>query len=612
MTKNRLCVSLFLVFGAIVCSNAQLYVPETQQDSTSALIYKDIYEFSQRDKFYTTLYRLFFRKPETAQKTVAAPKHQQTMYEDAEGKVIRNVIVMTQSPFDVTDSVNFFSQQTVDKIANALHINTQAFVIRNLLMFKKNDVLDSLVVQESERLLRSRQYIDRTRIIVKLVAENSDSVDVIVQVHDNFSLAFDGELSSSAFGIGLRERNFFGLGHQAQVAYKWSFDNALDNYQYNYTMPNILGTYISVNTTYRWRPVDSSEVKRFSLNRPFYSPLARWAGGADVMQRTKQDFVYVPFADSLVLQPFRYNVYDFWGAYAIKFKKRSVKARNRNIILSTRYYHIDYLTKPLPEYDPYNMYCRENLYLFGIGFSERGYHRDSHLFRFGWTEDVPVGQVYNFVAGVQNKNSKNRPYFALQTAYGKYFGTGYYGYGLEYGSFFHNKNIEEGTAKVELNYFTPLLEFSAWKFRQFAKVQAMFGINRLPTERLSLSSYYGITGFNSKGISGMHKYVATFQSQFYTPWNLWGFRFAPYIVYSAGMLGDDRNGFSHSRLYSLFGAGILFRNDHLIFNSFEFSISFFPYLPNDEYNFYKFNSYSASDFSLRDFDIGKPEKIIYE
>ncbi|GHU69505.1 hypothetical protein FACS189413_08540 [Bacteroidia bacterium] len=589
---------LLFVFGASLCSNAQVCPPETHQDSVSNLIYKNIRNYSQKNKLSRELYRLFFHTPDTL---IVKPKPQ-GWYENAEGKIIRNIRIMTHSPFDVTDSVKFFSEGNLNNIANYLHLNTQKFVLHNLLMFRQNEVFDSLRVQESERLLRSQRYINRARIVAYPVA-GTDSVDVIVQERDEFSLIPDGSMSSSTFTIGMRETNLFGLGHQAKVDYEWDYNGRVNNYGYEYNVPNIMGIYISADLIYHWNPEDSSEVKRLSFHRPFYSPLAHWAGGADILYQVERRGFYVPDLETragqslrYVIQPLRYNVYDFWGAYALKFKNRS-----RNLTLSTRYYHIDYKRKPLPEYDIYHIYSRENLFLAGIGFSERTYRQDAYLFRFGYTEDVPVGQVYSITAGIQNKNNLLRPYLAVKAASGQYFKLGYWSYALEYGSFFEGKTMVQGVVKAELNYFTPVVELGEWKFRQFLKPQAVLGIRRLPVERLMLNGSTILSGTNQLALTG--------QSRFYMPWNLWGFRFAPYLVYTAGVYGDD-NGFSPKRLYVAMDTGILFRNDHLVFNSFEFSFSFFLYTPDS--NIYRFNSYSARDLGLRDFDIGKPGKVLFE
>jgi hypothetical protein len=246
-----------------------------------------------------------------------------------------------------------------------------------------------------------------------------------------------------------------------------------------------------------------------------------------------------------------------------------------------------------------------------MGISKRNYRKDSYLFRYGFTEDVPTGYNFNLISGVQRKNGKSRLYMATEISIGKYFKPGYFSAALEYGSFFDKANIKEGVFTAELNYFTPLLEIDKWKFRQFIKIQYMGGIDRLETDRLSLYDYFGISGFNTNAITGVQKIVCNFQTQVFTPYSFWGFKIAPYFVYSMGMLGNEKSGFNNSKVYSLFGFGFLIRNDYLVFNSFEISISFYPHIPERGSNIFKFNTYEISDFRLNDYDIKKPEQVEY-
>ena len=279
--------------------------------------------------------------------------------------------------------------------------------------------------------------------------------------------------------------------------------------------------------------------------------------------------------------------------------------------MSARYYYIDYTKKPLPEFDPLRIYTKENFYLLGIGFSERKYKQDRYLLKFGFTEDVPVGQMYNIVGGIQNKNGLNRLYLGTTLSRGQYTRLGYIEGLVEFGSFFDNINIEEGVFRSELNYFSPLIEINGWKIRQFFRPQLILGINRLATDRVTLNDYFDISGFNSIRPFGTQKIVSYLQTNVYTPYDLWGFRIGAYFSYSMGMLGDDRYRFSHNRAYSALGFGLMFRNDRLVFNTFKLGVLYFPYVPDEGYSIFKFNLHEFQSFRYHDFDINKPDMVRY-
>jgi len=137
------------------------------------------------------------------------------------------------------------------------------------------------------------------------------------------------------------------------------------------------------------------------------------------------------------------------------------------------------------------------------------------------------------------------------------------------------------------------------------------GINRFPSDSLTLNDGYGLNGFHSTALQGTGRLLLTIQSQSYAPWNFIGFRFGPFLNCTLGMLADKQNGFSKSRVYSQLGVGILIKNESLVLNMFQISISFYPKIPGIGNNIFKANSFSTGDFGFRDFEIGKPSPVVF-
>ena len=136
-------------------------------------------------------------------------------------------------------------------------------------------------------------------------------------------------------------------------------------------------------------------------------------------------------------------------------------------------------------------------------------------------------------------------------------------------------------------------------------------MNRFPYESLTINEDYGLKGFKSPVLSGTQRLLFTLQTQSYAPWNLIGFHFGPFIICSLGMLGNATEGFKHSKVYSQIGLGVLIKNENLVFNSFQLSISFYPSIPGVGQNVVKMNSFKTTDFGLRDFVIERPSGNIY-
>jgi hypothetical protein len=347
------------------------------------------------------------------------------------------------------------------------------------------------------------------------------------------------------------------------------------------------------------------------VDRPFYSPLAKWAAGISFSSQYKKDSLSNINPDYVPLN-LKFNTQDYWAGKALQiFKGNTEQERVTNLIFAARYLRIRYSEKPAEYNDPLNIYSSENFYLAAIGISTRKYVQDKYIFKYGVIEDVPVGKVYGLTGGYQVRNNSGRLYLGMRFSFGNYNEWGYLSSNFEYGTFFHTSHAEQGVFTASINYFTGLFEIGKWKFRQFVKPQVTIGINRFSYDSLTLNEGYGLDGFNSIGLSGTNRLLFTLQTQSYSPWNFIGFRFGPYITYTCGMLGDATTRFKNSKVYSQIGLGVLIKNENLVFNTFQISVSFYPLIPGIGQDIFKMNSFRTSDFGFRDFEIGKPAKVIY-
>ena len=157
-------------------------------------------------------------------------------------KIIRNINIETLDPFGFSaENEQQIPKYKMERYGNSLHLKTKNWTIRNLLLFKKNEELDSLIVKESERIIRSQRYISSVIIKPIPIANCADSVDVSIRVLDTWSGIPTGAFSSAKANLDLTERNFFGLGHELELNYIKSFNNSTTNnfgYDAKYTIPN--------------------------------------------------------------------------------------------------------------------------------------------------------------------------------------------------------------------------------------------------------------------------------------------------------------------------------------------------------------------------------------
>lgn len=610
MFLNSKLILLFL----ILCSYQTIFAQDPKAKDTSKM-YRDIEKYSKKRKFTKFLHKLVFEP--VAKQTIkknSFHKIKRQNYAQCEGKIIRNINITTLDPFGYSEMDSTIKpKQRITELGNSLHVKTRNIAIGNLLLIKKNTPLDSLLVKESGRLIRSQRYIRGVRITAELVTENSDSVDVYVRAIDSWSLIPNFSTSTSKTTFDVTERNFLGTGHEFSNTYITSLTSSRNGYSMNYTIPAILNTFIKTTIGYRV-DLDDYYLKYIKVERPFFSPYARW--GAGVYLDKQYIKVKRVDADQVVeTQNFKFNSQDYWAGRALRISNgNSEEERVTNLITSVRYYTKNYIEKPEILEDSLGIFSSENLYLIGIGISSRKFTQDKYIFNYDIVEDIASGIIYNLTGGYQKKNDVHKFYFGARFALGKYYRFGYLSGNAEYGTFFKDTKTTQSAINLSAVYFTNLFETGKWKFRQFIKPQVIIGSNRLDSnlDKLTLNENSGLQGFDQATVFGTKKLLLTLQTQGYSPWRILGFRLNPYFSVTMGMLGQENIGFSKSKMYSQLGAGVIISNDFLVFNAFQLSFSYYPNLPLDVGSVFKTNAIKTYDFGLQDFEISKPLMVPYQ
>jgi hypothetical protein len=608
---------IFILFFVSLFISEFAYTQQTPVKKDSTQLYKDIESYSKRSGFTKFIYRLVFKPVASTllKKSTKRKRYKkliQKPYSAFEGKIIRHINIETLDPFGFSvKDTNVAPGNSFLIKGNTVHVKSQNITIRNLLLIHQNQKFDSLLVKESERLVRTRRYVLDVSFFVKTTAKNSDSVDVFIREMDKWSLLPSFGASTSNININLTDKNFLGLGHESYNGFNWDHTTGDFSYNIKYLIPNIRNTFINSTLLFSRDQLRNS-IRGFELDRPFFSPFAKWAAGVSFTQHDRHDYIHTD--DSiLLLQPFKFNTQDYWAGSAIRiFKGNTETKRNTNFISAIRYLRIRYLERPVEMFDMDDIFSNEDFYLASLGISTRKYVQDKYIFRYGITEDVPIGKVFSLTGGYQVKNNTGRFYLGARISIGNYYPWGYLSSNYEYGTFFRGSHREQGIVSASVIYFTGLVELGRWKFRQFVKPQVAIGINRFSSDSLTLNNGYGMDGFNSPTLSGTSRLLFKLQTQSYAPWNLIGFHFGPFLIFSLGMLGDPVTGFKNNKVYSEIALGVLIKNENLIISTFQLSVAYYPLIPGRGQDVFKMNSFKTTDFEFRDFEIGKPAAVNYQ
>ncbi len=580
----------------------------SQTDTTvnkSKNFYQNVEQASRSNRLLQSIYKMIFRPVGTrVVKIKKKPVVQEINYSEFQCLPVGNIKITVFDPFgySLADSASKKLPSIIDA-GNYLHNKTSNRQIRKLMIIEAGDEFDSLLVSESERLIRTQPYI-RDAIIIPHKNEINQTVDLEVRVLDNWSILIAGGMSETNTKIKITERNFAGLGHTFENSYRWYYNKNADVIESSYEVPNLLGTHADAKALYHLNEREG-DVKSFGVERPFYSPLTKYAGGILL----EQHFVKAVYGEPSenYSERYKYNFVDAWSGYSIRLLSGDkVYQRNTRLIAAIRGYSVQYLSFPSAGFDSLGLLKNQNAYLAGIGFSSREYITERYVFKYGQKEDIPIGRTYGVTVGYKERASSGNWYAGAMAGFGDYFSFGYLSSLVRYGTFFYNGNARNSAFEIQTVYFTRQMAIGKWRLRQFLRANATLGIDRITNEFVSLQDQ--MNGFDNR-TSGTKRIFISLQTQTYAPYEFLEFKFGPYFIASAGFIGNQLHGFSKSHMYSVVGLGMIIKNEYLALSSFQISLAYYPTIPYSGHDIFRVNPIRSTDFQLVDFDLKKPDTI---
>lgn len=593
-------------------STLKIHYPQSADDK---LIEKDTTRIltkfeknNKKTKFGRLINKIIYRDNKRLIAKAPEIKNNQHL-ERGEGKVIRNIIITTLDPFGFSDSDSLKKPTTkLERFGNQMHLKTKNFTVKNFLVFKEGEVFDSLKIKESERLLRTQRFVRKVSMY-PIPTSSPDSVDVLIRELDSWSIYPTGSLSTSTVRVKLTDRNFGGFGHDVSVQYRGRYKENKDAYYFTYKVNNIQNTFIRANLLYD-SDLWGNYVKAFAVDRPFYSPHTKWAGGVTLSQRFQRDSL--PDKDmDYSLESIKYNTYDVWGGYSMPlFSKYKDKPLITNLRTSFRFIQQHFTDSPDLKYDSLGFYRDQKTYLASIGITSMNYVQDRFIFSYDLIEDVQVGKVFALTFGLKDQYQKRRTYLGAKLAMGGYTNLGYFAGNLEWGSYFYDKQAEQGAIRFDGTYFTKLFVWGKWRFRHFFLPQFIMGYHRYNHVGDQLRLEEVIQGIRAQKITGVRRLSLGYQWQSYAPYEWKGFRFNPFISYEGAFMGYEKQQFLDPKLYSRISIGFVANNDYLVFSSIAVSLVYYPTMPDSGKPIFFANT-RQYNMDLPNFNYDRPKTVSY-
>ena len=562
---------------------------QVQKEVKTRRFYKKIKDIFSQSRLTRELFDLLFVEPSAQKQLPSSDLETIERYEQQQEKIIGDIKIRKLELFGptVTDTTKK-PKGWIQKTLNNLHTPTQNYVIRKNLFFEKGDQVSPQQLADNERIIRSLSFIRDARIHLIPRGENSDTVDVLVLTQDVLPYMVGGRFGSiKRFSLNLRNNNIGGIGHELsnEIIYN-RVQTPNIGYRGAYIMPNLGGKFLNGRLEYAHSEFEKNIGG--NLQRTFYTPEVRWAGGLQINRTTlKRGHLFLDQSfDSLFY--YKFDHINVWGAHAFQLWEKkgnagSVEERSR-IVVAARFASTDYLMRPKLNPNELHYFHDSRLYLASIGWSHRQYYRDYYLFGFGRTEDIPYGGLVNFTFGHEDREFENYKYASLRLARGAYIWRFGYLYGqLDLGSYFHkNRTMERRQFRFLTNYYSPLWKIGNYSFRQFLSFDYLYGDRRYDYEFLHIG-YDNIRGLTTLQRRGTQRFSLRFQTVGFTPLYFLGFRFAGFAFADLAFLNTSKFLHLQGEDFHGYGLGLRVRNENLTFNTFQIRFSVYPSTPGKSF-----------------------------
>ncbi|MEO8853993.1 MAG: hypothetical protein ABI359_09445 [Ginsengibacter sp.] len=578
-----------LKYFFIICLTGTLssvqFVAFAQQDTTNA---KQNEKKVPVNSFFSKVVKPF--KKDTVEVDASnVLKTNEAAFIPYKGKIIRNIIV-ERVPFGISigDTTRRL-MNSLTNMANYLHHLTKNSVVEKNLFFHKGDSLRPFLMADNESYLRRLLYIQDASIVVLPAFANADSIDVFVEVKDVFSLGGAiGSLGLEQTNVQLREDNFAGTGNAA-IAYALYQNKRKNDFGLGgeYTSRNIGGSFIDGTIGYQsfYSGIQGQkEDNNYYINftKPLVNRYMYWTYELNAAYHATRNMYST---DSVYLSDlrYRYNNLEGWVGYNINAKDFTDQEESNKLrkLIGVRYVHQRFLEVPTIYKTQYNwQYAQLSGVLATFTLYRQNFYKTKYIYGFGRNEDIPEGLLLSITSGYTQKQNLKRPFIGFN--YQRYrFNTenNYLSYTIRAEGYLNQKEIQDINLLASIFYFDHLKMLGTkWKQRFFLNIDAAQQINTVLNQPLFANSQFGLPEYGNENIGnervgGTLRTTVKAESEFFSPWSLFAFKFAPFVFSNIGVFTPYNY---DPKFLSSIGGGIRTRNESLVFGTIELRWYYFP------------------------------------
>ena len=497
-----------------------------------------------------------------------------------EGKIIRNILIrhidFQRTVYDTTKNI----KNTITRIANKLHSTSKEWVIKDNLFIRENKALNPYKMADNERHLRDLDFLLEAKFYVIPLKKSSDSVDIVVLTRDVFSLGGTiNPANPSRTRFRLYDANLGGWGQRLQ------FNGLIEPdrdpnfvYEFLYRKNSIAGTFINGTVGYTQLNTGSSygeeQEKAYYVrfDRPLVSPYTRYAGGIELSRNWSENFFHV---DDSLFRNYRYVINDFWAGYNIGANSNNDRSRQ---FIAIRAFDQHFTRVPWQQREQERLLYSDQTFVLGSAtFFKQDFYTSRYIYGFGRTEDVPYGHNVSIIMGWTRQRGIDRPYIGLEAEKSLVSRLGeFYTLGVRAGGFTNDNRVEDATMLFSGELMSRLIPRGQFLFRQSIIVDYTRVFRQRTSVPLDINHEFGLQYFRADSLWGTKRFHIQSETIAFSPWQLLGFRFAPFAFGEMAMISGDDESIFHDKPFFGFGGGIRTRNENLIFGTVELRLIYYP------------------------------------
>ncbi|THU40458.1 hypothetical protein FAM09_11395 [Niastella caeni] len=501
-----------------------------------------------------------------------------------QGKGIRHIQIkefgFDKTLTDTAKEISYFGKDFVKH----LHRITKERIIRNNLFIKEKTALIANLVADNERYLRSLDYIHDARIFVDTIANEPDSIDLIVVTKDFLSITFQlSRATKERFKARVGDANIMGTAQKIQ------FTTLLEKNRYPHFGYEILYKKNSIGRTFINATIGYSKIQsdlydgtthehswRIAIERPLVSQYLHVAGAIKLAHSQTYNNYVKP--DSLFYY-YHYDTYDAWigynlGVHKFLFLKNIL---NRQFI-SVRYFRNRFNRVPYQVNDGFNFrFNNREAILAQFTFFKQNFYKTNYVFGFGITEDVPYGYNIALTTGWYKQLHMERLYTGIDANLYDVTNRGYVRqYFLRTETFLNKSKIQDATILMGASIFSRIFSYRNLKIRQYLRLSYTKQFNRIGLEPLGINNVFGLQYISSDSASGHQRSSVHSETFFFLKYKMLGFKFATFVSADIALFTPEHKNTENSGFYFGVGGGIRTRNENILFGTIELRFMYFP------------------------------------